>query len=179
MSMGGSVPLTTQVNGVVHEQQVEPRLLLVDFLRRDLALTGTHSGCDDGLCGACTVLVDGEPLKNCLLLAVQVDGCEITTVEGLGGPDSLHPLQRAFVDCEAVQCGYCTAGFVVAGSALLQRDPQPTDEAVRLGLIGNLCRCGCYQNIRKAIRRVAENNAEPHLLADGDAGAVPEVGSDR
>lgn len=151
--------LNVEVNGVSYERDVEPRLLLVDFLRQ-LGLTGTHSGCDDGLCGACTVLVDGEPMKSCLLLAVQVDGCKLTTVEGIGDGGSLHPIQQAFIECEAVQCGYCTPGFVVAGAALLQRDPTPTDEAIREGLLGNLCRCGCYQNIRRAVHRAAQHAAD-------------------
>ncbi|MQA86019.1 MAG: 2Fe-2S iron-sulfur cluster binding domain-containing protein [Streptosporangiales bacterium] len=152
--MGGLVPLDTEVNGERHRREVEPRLLLVDFLREYLRLTGTHSGCDDGLCGACTVLVDGEPVKSCLMLAAQVDGARITTVEGLRAEDGPHPVQQAFVDAEAVQCGYCTPGFVVAATALLARDAAPTDDGVREGLVGNLCRCGCYQNIRKAVRSV-------------------------
>jgi carbon-monoxide dehydrogenase small subunit len=143
--------IRTVVNGVVHERDVEPRLLLVDFLRADLGLTGAHSGCDDGLCGACTVIVDDEPVKSCLMLAVQANGTAVTTIEGLGAADGLHPVQQAFIDAGAVQCGYCTPGFVVAAAALLERIPQPTDAEIREELVGNLCRCGCYQQIRAAV----------------------------
>lgn len=161
----GPVAVQVTVNGVRHAREVAPRTLLLDFLREDLGLTGAHSGCDDGLCGTCTVLLDGQPVKSCLLLAAQVDGAEVTTVEGLRRGDALHPVQQAFIDEHAVQCGYCTPGFVVAAVALLHRDPEPTDESVRDGLLGNLCRCGSYQNIRRAVltaaRRVAANSARP------------------
>jgi carbon-monoxide dehydrogenase small subunit len=143
--------IRTVVNGVAHEREVDPRLLLVDFLRADLELTGAHMGCDDGMCGACTVKVDGRAVKSCLMLAIQADGAEVTTVEGLGTGADLHPVQQAFIDAGAVQCGYCTPGFVVAASALLERTPAPTDAEIRDGLVGNLCRCGCYQNIRAAV----------------------------
>jgi carbon-monoxide dehydrogenase small subunit len=149
----------TDVNGVSHERDVDPRLLLVDFLRADLGLTGVHSGCDDGLCGACTVKVDGEPVKSCLMLAIQADGAEVTTVEGLGAPGSLHPVQQAFIDAGAVQCGYCTPGFVMATTALLERTPKPDDAEIREGLVGNLCRCGCYQNIRAAVTKASGQEA--------------------
>ena len=148
--------MRTVVNGVTHERDVEPRLLLVDFLRAELGLTGAHSGCDDGLCGACTVKVDGEPVKSCLMLAIQVDGSEVTTIEGLGAPGALHPVQQAFIDAGAVQCGYCTPGMVIAASALLERTPAPSDAEIREGLVGNLCRCGCYQNIRAAVTQASE-----------------------
>lgn len=153
--MAGPIPVIVEVNRQRYERTFEPRLLLVDFIRRDLGLTGAHSGCDDGLCGACTVLVDGEPVKSCLLLAVQVDGQRVTTVEGVGAAGR-HPVQQAFVDEGAVQCGYCTPGFVVASVALLERDPDPDDNAIRASLVGNLCRCGGYQNIRRAVRAAAE-----------------------
>jgi carbon-monoxide dehydrogenase small subunit len=151
--------IAVTVNGTRREAEVEGRLLLVDFLREDLGLTGTHSACDDGVCGACTVIVDGEPIKSCLMLAAQVDGVDVTTVEGLGGPQSLHPVQQAFVDAGAVQCGYCTPGMVVATTALLARNPDPDDEAIRAGLIGNVCRCGGYQAIRDAVRLAARELA--------------------
>lgn len=153
------VPMATEVNGTTHRNDVEPRLLLVDYLREQLGLTGTHSGCDDGQCGACTVLVDDEPVKSCLMLAAQVDGSAVTTVEGIGTPDRPHRVQQAFVECEAVQCGFCSPGFVVAGVALLRREPEPDEAQIRDGLQGNLCRCGCYQNIRRAIHHAAGTTA--------------------
>jgi carbon-monoxide dehydrogenase small subunit len=159
-------PIRTVVNGIAHEREVDARLLLVDLLRAELGLTGVHSGCDDGLCGACTVTVDGQPVKSCLMLAVQADGTEITTVEGLGTEDDLHPVQQAFIDAGAVQCGFCTPGFVVAASALLERTPAPSDQEIREGLIGNLCRCGCYQNIRAAVTLASTR-------ADGNGAAAP------
>jgi carbon-monoxide dehydrogenase small subunit len=156
-----SEQISVTVNGTRREAEVEGRLVLVDFLRDDLGLTGTHSACDDGVCGACTVLVDGQPVKSCLMLAAQVDDVEVTTVEGIGAPQSLHPIQQAFVDAGAVQCGYCTPGMVVAAAALLARNPDPDDEAIRAGLVGNVCRCGGYQAIRDAVRLAA------HELANG------------
>jgi carbon-monoxide dehydrogenase small subunit len=143
--------IETNVNGQRHQRHVEPRLLLVDFIRRDLKLTGTHNGCDDGVCGACTVLVDGDPVKSCLMLAVQVDKASVITAEGLGRPGNLSPVQQAFIDENAIQCGYCTPGFVVAATAFLESNPSPTDQEVRENMNGNICRCGCYQNIRKAV----------------------------
>ena len=149
--MSAQLSIETVVNGVAYTREVDPRLLLVDFVRAELGLTGAHSGCDDGMCGACTVKVDGQPVKSCLMLAVQANGAEVTTIEGLGTETDLHPVQQAFIDAGAVQCGYCTPGFVVAASALLERNPAPSDAEIRDGLIGNLCRCGCYQNIRAAV----------------------------
>ncbi|MEN3281815.1 MAG: aerobic carbon-monoxide dehydrogenase small subunit [Solirubrobacteraceae bacterium] len=154
MSEIENVALT--VNAQARSGAVEPRLLLVDFLRDDLRLTGVHIGCDDGVCGACTVLVDGQPAKSCLMLAVQANGAEVTTVEGLGQPQSLHPVQQAFIDAGAVQCGFCTPGMVVAVAALLERNPDPDDAAIRAGLVGNICRCGGYQAIREAVRLAAQ-----------------------
>jgi carbon-monoxide dehydrogenase small subunit len=151
--------IAVAVNGTEREAEVEGRLLLVDFLREELGLTGTHSACDDGVCGACTVLVDGQPVKSCLMLAAQVDGGDVTTVEGIGAPQSLHPVQQAFVEAGAVQCGYCTPGMVVATAALLARNPDPDDEAIRAGLVGNVCRCGSYQAIRDAVRLAARELA--------------------
>ena len=153
--------LTVEVNGARHERAVEPRMLLVDLLREDLGLTGTHVGCDDGVCGSCTVLVGGQPLKSCLMLAVQADGASVTTIEGIGTPQALDPMQRAFIEAGAVQCGYCTPGMVIAARALLERNPDPDDAAIRDGLRGNICRCGGYQAIRDAVRLAAAERAEP------------------
>lgn len=156
-----------EINGEHVEGQVEPRLLLVDYLRVDRGLTGAHVGCDDGVCGACTVIVDGVPVKSCLMLAVQANNTQVTTVEGLGRPGNLSPVQQAFVDAEAVQCGFCTPGFVVAATAFLEREKAVTDEQVRKGMVGNLCRCGCYQNIRKAVCAAgsADRDSSPSRVA--------------
>ena len=143
------------VNGRAYEQEVEPRLLLVHFLRDDLGLTGTHVGCDTSNCGACTVLVDGESVKACTLLAAQADGHEVTTIEGLARNGELHPLQRAFHEEHGLQCGYCTPGMILAATSILERYPQPTEEQIRHGLEGNLCRCTGYQNIVSAVKAAA------------------------
>ena len=137
----------TTVNGQAHEHDVEPRLLLVQYLREVVGLTGTKIGCDTSSCGACTVLVDGESVKSCTMLAVQADGSEITTIEGLAQGDELHPVQAAFHESHALQCGFCTAGMVMATVSLLDEIPSPTERDVRLGLEGNLCRCTGYHNI--------------------------------
>jgi len=148
--------IAVTVNGRRHERQVEPRLLLSDFLRHELGLTGTHVGCEHGVCGACTVLLDGEPVRSCLLLAVQADGQELTAVEGLtpagAGSGALHPLQEAFREAHGLQCGFCTPGFIVSVTAFLRENPKPTDEEIREGLSGNLCRCTGYQGIVNAVR---------------------------
>jgi aerobic carbon-monoxide dehydrogenase small subunit len=143
------VRVTTRVNGVEHTRTVEARLLLSDFLRHDLGLTGTHVGCEHGVCGACTVLLDGEPVRSCLMLAAQVDGRELTTVEGLsaGPPEPLHPLQEAFWDSHGLQCGFCTPGILTTLVAYLAEHPDPSEQEVRLALSGNLCRCTGYQHI--------------------------------
>ena len=143
------------VNGRAYEREVEPRLLLVHYLRDDLGLTGTHIGCDTSNCGACTVLLDDESVKACTLLAVQADGHEITTIEGLARNGELHPLQRAFHEEHGLQCGYCTPGMILAATSILARFPQPTDEQIRHGLEGNLCRCTGYQNIVSAVKAAA------------------------
>ena len=148
--------IVVTVSGTAYDRDVEPRLLLVDFLRDDLGMTGTHIGCDEGICGACTVEVDGEIVKSCLMYAVQADGVSITTVEGLSGGVDLHPIQQAFIERHAVQCGYCTPGLVLATRALLTTNPSPTEEEIRQYLIGNLCRCGGYHNIVAAVGRAAE-----------------------
>jgi carbon-monoxide dehydrogenase small subunit len=150
------VAVSMTVNGSQHDVTLEPRLTLADFLREECRLTGTHLGCEHGVCGACTVLVDGAAVRSCLMLAVQADGSEVTTVEGLGPPDgSLTPVQQAFRDCHGLQCGFCTPGFVVSVTAFLRDHPDPTDEQIREGLSGNLCRCTGYQGIIKAVRQAA------------------------
>ena len=147
--------IAVELNGVVHEGDVEPRTLLCDFIRHDCGLTGTHVGCEQGACGACTVHLDGEPVRSCLLLAVQADGRAVTTVEGLAGDGELHPLQRAFHETHALQCGFCTPGFLMALEPLI-RDAETLDEAaVREALAGNLCRCTGYLGIVEAVERAA------------------------
>jgi carbon-monoxide dehydrogenase small subunit len=146
-----------RVNGVVCKAQVETRRLLSDLLRHDLQLTGTHVGCEHGVCGACTVIFNGAPVRSCLMLAVQAHGGELLTVEGLASPDgTLHPLQQAFHDYHGLQCGFCTPGFLMAIYAFLQDNPQPdvSDEAIRVAIAGNLCRCTGYQGIVEAVRHV-------------------------
>ena len=145
----------TTVNGQSQEHDVEPRLLLVQYLREVVGLTGTKIGCDTSSCGACTVLVDGESVKSCTMLAVQADGSAITTVEGLGSDDELHPVQRAFQEHHALQCGFCTAGMLMATVSLLDEIPNPTERDIRLGLEGNLCRCTGYHNIVQAVLAAA------------------------
>jgi carbon-monoxide dehydrogenase small subunit len=145
------------VNGRTYQRMVEPRLLLSDLLRHELRLTGTHVGCEHGVCGACTVLVDDQPVRSCLMLAVQADGASITTVEGLAGDgETLHPVQQAFWDAHGLQCGFCTAGMLITAVALLRDRPRPSDQEIREALSGNLCRCTGYQNIVKAVRLAAE-----------------------
>jgi carbon-monoxide dehydrogenase small subunit len=151
---GTDVPtrrITVTVNGQTRVAEVEPRLLLAHLLRQGLGLTGTHTGCDTTNCGACTVLVDGKAIKSCTMLAVQADGRSVTTVEGLAGASELHPLQEGFKDEHGLQCGFCTPGMMLAAKALLDRDPNPSEEDVRWALSGNLCRCTGYQNIVKSV----------------------------
>ena len=150
----GDVPVNRirfTINGQKKIAEIEPRLLLSHLIRRGLGLTGTHMGCDTTNCGACTVLVDGRPVKSCTMLAVQVDGREVTTVEGLAGASELHPLQEGFKDQHGLQCGFCTPGMMLAAKQLLDRNPNPTEEDVRWALSGNLCRCTGYQNIVKSV----------------------------
>jgi carbon-monoxide dehydrogenase small subunit len=148
--------ITVTVNGERRQHDVEPRLLLVHYLREVLRLTGTNVGCDTSSCGACTVLLDGESVKSCTVLAVQADGAAITTIEGLApGPDQLHPMQQAFRENHGLQCGYCTPGMVLAAVSLLEENPSPTEAEVREGLEGNLCRCTGYHNIVKAVLAAA------------------------
>ncbi|HVT19531.1 MAG TPA: (2Fe-2S)-binding protein [Thermoanaerobaculia bacterium] len=158
MSSAHSVAVT--VNGRRHERQVEPRLLLSDFLRHDLGLTGTHVGCEHGVCGACTVLLDGEPVRSCLLLAVQADGRDIGTVEGLAsGPGDLHPLQQAFWEAHGLQCGFCTPGFLMTLVPFLAQNPDPSEDEIRRAISGNLCRCTGYQHIVDAVKLAARKLA--------------------
>jgi carbon-monoxide dehydrogenase small subunit len=148
-----ALPLRITVNGELYERQVEPRHMFADFLRDELGLTGTHLGCEHGACGSCTVVVDGEPVRSCLLLAVQIDGCDVTTVEGLASGVELHPLQRAFSECHALQCGFCTPGLLMTAYAFLKENPRPTHEAARHAIAGNISRCTGYAGIVEAIVR--------------------------
>jgi carbon-monoxide dehydrogenase small subunit len=149
--MAGRVPITVTVNGQLHAGDVEPRQLLVHFLRDTLGLTGTHVGCDTSNCGACTVHLDGDAVKSCTVLAVQADGAEVTTIEGMGSEGDLHPMQEAFWANHGLQCGYCTPGMIMAGADLIAKNPKPTEAEVREALAGNLCRCTGYHNIVKAV----------------------------
>ena len=153
--MASRVPVTVTVNGQQHVGEVEPRQLLVYFLRESLGLTGTHVGCDTSNCGACTVHVDGEAVKSCTVLAVQTDGREVTTIEGMGSEGELHPLQAAFWEKHGLQCGFCTPGMIMAAADLLARNDSPSEADVREALAGNLCRCTGYQNIVKAVMAAA------------------------
>ena len=143
------------VNGNERSVEVEARTTLLDMVREQFGLTGAKLGCDIQVCGACTLLVDGKPVSACSVLAVDADGCEVSTLEGLGGNGSLHPLQEAFMEFGALQCGYCTSGFILTAKALLDECPKPSDEQIRDYLGGNFCRCGCYQEIMQAIKNVA------------------------
>jgi len=147
--------VTITVNGERHEADVEPRLLLAYFLRDDLGLKGTNVGCDTSSCGSCTVLIDGESVKSCTVLAVQADGSDVTTIEGLAGDGALHPVQQAFHEKHALQCGFCTPGFVMATVSLLEENPNPSEDEIRVGLEGNLCRCTGYENIVRAVQSAA------------------------
>jgi carbon-monoxide dehydrogenase small subunit len=153
--MNGKVSISVTVNGRTVERAVEPRLLLVQFIRDELWLTGTHIGCDTSYCGACTVLFDGEPIKSCTMLAVQADGGEVTTVEGLAQDGKLHPLQESFSEHHALQCGFCTPGMLMSAKHLLDTNPDPGPEDIRKGIQGNLCRCTGYKNIFTAIADAA------------------------
>jgi carbon-monoxide dehydrogenase small subunit len=159
--------ITCAVNGVQREAEVEPRQLLVYFLRETLGLTGTNVGCDTSSCGACTVMVDGKTVKSCTMLAVQADGTEITTIEGLASNGELHPLQEAFRQHHGLQCGYCTPGMIMAGLGLIQDGSGMSDAEVRLGLEGNLCRCTGYQNIVTAIQEAATTLRQPADVQGG------------
>jgi aerobic carbon-monoxide dehydrogenase small subunit len=157
--MADAVRVSVTVNGRPHSAEVEPRLLLVHFLRDHLGLTGTHVGCDTSNCGACTCHLDGEAVKSCTVLAVQADGAQVTTIEGIGQEGSLHPLQEAFWKHHGLQCGYCTPGMIMAAADLIARDPNPSEHDIREALAGNLCRCTGYHNIVKAVRAAAAEMA--------------------
>jgi aerobic carbon-monoxide dehydrogenase small subunit len=156
MTTKNAINITVKVNGKDHTAAVEPRLLLVHFIREVLALTGTHIGCDTTSCGACTILLDGRPVKSCTMFAVQVDGRELNTIEGVAQNGALHPLQEGFKEKHGLQCGFCTPGMIMSTYALLQKNPQPTEQDIRWGISGNLCRCTGYQNIVKAVQYAAE-----------------------
>jgi carbon-monoxide dehydrogenase small subunit len=159
------VDISVSVNGAPHRRAVEPRLLLSDFIRHELGLTGTHVGCEHGVCGACTVLMDGEAVRSCLVFAVQADGAELVTVEGLADADgTMHPLQEAFRDAHGLQCGFCTPGILTSMIPFLRDNPAPSEHQIREALSGNLCRCTGYQNIVEAVQLAAERMG-PHPLA--------------
>ena len=153
------VKINVTVNGVSYEREVEPRLLLSDFIRHDLKLTGTHVGCEHGLCGACTILFDGESVRSCIMFAVMADGHKIETVESLGTPEHLHPLQEAFMEKHALQCGFCTPGFLMTLVDYLGDNKNPTDEEIREAIDGNYCRCTGYVNIIEAVKLAAKKMA--------------------
>ena len=149
--------LSLKINGVERHADVEARTTLLDLVREQFNLTGAKLGCDIQVCGACTLLLDGKPVSACSVLAVDADGCDILTIEGLSNKDSLHPIQEAFMEFGALQCGYCTSGFILTAKALLDEIPRPTDEQIRDYLAGNFCRCGCYQEIMQAVKNVAKS----------------------
>jgi carbon-monoxide dehydrogenase small subunit len=163
--MSGTVNVRLNVNGVEHELEVEPRVLLVHALRDRLGLTGTHVGCDTSNCGACTVHLNGEAVKSCTILAVQAEGEQVTTIEGLGTEENLHPMQEAFWNNHGLQCGYCTPGMIMAASALLTENPDPSEAEVRHALEGNLCRCTGYHNIVKAVLDAASKSDSAEVSA--------------
>jgi len=156
MEAVSSRTITVEVNGVQYEREVEARRLLIHFIRDDLSLTGSHIGCDTGNCGACSVLIDGVLVKSCMMLAVQADGAEIETVEGLASDGELNSLQQAFSDHHALQCGYCTPGMLMSATALLRENASPSEEEIRKGIQGNICRCTGYVNIVEAIKAAAQ-----------------------
>jgi carbon-monoxide dehydrogenase small subunit len=154
--MDNLMTVTVTVNGIGYQRSVESRLLLSDFLRHELGLTGTHVGCEHGVCGTCTVMFDGQAVRSCLMFAVQADGHQILTVEGLGSVDQLHPLQQAFRDAHALQCAFCTPGFLMTLVPFLEENPHPTEDEIREAIAGNLCRCTGYQNIVEAVKLAAK-----------------------
>ena len=170
--MADTVPVSVTVNGTTYARNVEPRDLLVYFLREDLGLTGTHVGCDTSQCGACTVMIDGRPVKSCTMFAVQADGRQLTTIEGLARNGTLTPLQEAFWNEHGLQCGFCTPGFIMTATALLQSNPRPTEAQIRKGLEGNLCRCTGYTNIVRAVQA-----ASAAMAAGAEAAAPVAVGA--
>lgn len=153
------VAISLNINGEEYHLNVEPKRTLLDAIREDIGLTGTKKGCDSGDCGACTVILDGEPVNSCIVLAVDAQGKQITTIEGLAAKGTLHPLQEAFVQHGAVQCGFCTPGMVLAAKALLDKNPNPTEQEIREGMVGNLCRCTGYAKIVEAVKAVSAANS--------------------
>ncbi len=158
--MSDNVKVSVTVNGSLYERTVEPRMLLVDFIRHELGLTGTHVGCEHGVCGTCTVLMDGSPVRSCLVFAVQASGHEVRTIEGLGTMDNLHPLQEAFREAHGLQCGFCTPGMIMSVLPFVEQNAHPTEEQVREVVDGNLCRCTGYQHIVDAVKLASEKMAE-------------------
>ena len=154
--MPDSIPIRLTVNGAVHEATVEPRLLFVHFLREVLGLTGTHVGCDTSQCGACTIMLNGLSAKSCTMFAAQADGAEVTTIEGIGSDEQLHPMQEAFWQEHGLQCGYCTPGMIISAIQILNDNPSASEDEIRHGLDGNLCRCTGYQHIVNAVQRAAQ-----------------------
>ncbi len=152
--------INVTVNGIQYERAVEPRMLLSDFIRHELGLTGTHVGCEQGVCGSCTVLFDGQAVRSCLIFAVQANGHEVRTVEGLGTMDNLHPLQEAFREAHGVQCGFCTPGFLMTLVPFLEENPNPSEQEIREAISGNLCRCTGYQHIVDAVKLATEKRRE-------------------
>ena len=165
--------ISATVNGRTYKNEVEPRTLLVHYLRDQLNLTGTHVGCDTSQCGACTVLMNGVSVKSCTVLAVQADGAEITTIEGLAKGSQLHPIQEGFWEKHGLQCGFCTPGMIMSACDLLQNNPNPSEEEIRHGLEGNLCRCTGYHNIVKAVQYAAAKMRGEEVVESGEASAQP------
>lgn len=161
--MSNFYEINVTVNGTQYERQVEARMLLSDFLRHDLNLTGTHVGCEHGVCGACTVLFDGQPARSCLMFAIQADGHELVTVEGLGTIDNMHPLQEAFREAHGLQCGFCTPGFLTTLIPFLEENPDPDEAEIRAAISGNICRCTGYQHIVEAVKLAAGKMSGDHV----------------
>jgi carbon-monoxide dehydrogenase small subunit len=159
-------PVTVTVNGVAHHDEVEPRLLLVHYIRDVLGLTGTHVGCETSICGACTVSLDGQSAKSCTMFAVQADGASVTTIEGMAANGDLHPVQEGFWEQHGLQCGYCTPGMIMAAAQMLERNPDPTDAEIRHGLEGNLCRCTGYQHIVEAVQYASRKMRDQAATGD-------------
>jgi carbon-monoxide dehydrogenase small subunit len=162
MNMSHTIDIGLTVNNIHYERNVEPRMLLSDFLRHELGLTGTHVGCEHGVCGACSVLFDGQPIRSCLMFAVQANGHEILTIEGLGTVDHLHPLQESFIEAHGLQCGFCTPGFILTLIPFLEKNPDPDEQEIRQVISGNICRCTGYQHIVDAVKLAAEKMSAAH-----------------
>lgn len=161
--MSHTIDIALTVNHIPYERSVEPRMLLSDFLRHELGLTGTHVGCEHGVCGACSVLFDGQPIRSCLMFAVQANGHEILTIEGLGTIDNLHPIQESFIEAHGLQCGFCTPGIILTLVPFLDKNPHPTEDEIRHAISGNICRCTGYQNIVDAVMLAAEKLSAAHM----------------